>query len=154
MRVNEIMRTHVYTVHENTPVSQVAGMIAQFRISGVPVLDEAGKLAGIIAEKDVIKAMYPSYDELINDPLAARDFEGMEGRYEDLGRIKAETIMTRRVITATPEMPLLEAGSLMIRERIRRLPVVDGQSGELRGVITLGDIHQALFAQRFMEKAE
>ena len=71
----------------------------------MPVVNETGKLVGIIAEKDVIQAMYPSYDELIQDPVASRDFEGMEERYQDLGRIPADRIMTNRVITVPPECP-------------------------------------------------
>ena len=153
MRVREVMKTRVYSVSPTTPVSKVASMIAQLRISGVPVLDDAKKLVGIVSEKDVIKAMYPSYDELINDPVASRNFEAMEDRYEDLGRILAQEIMTRGVVTVPPEMPALQAGSLMIRERIRRLPVVDSQNGNLLGIITLGDIHQALFSQHFLQEA-
>lgn len=154
MLVKEIMITKVISVKPTTPLSKVAQLISQFRISGLPVLNDENELVGILSEKDVIRAMYPSYDELIQDSRASRDFEGMESRYRDLWHIKTQNIMTENIITVDPQTPVLKAGSIMIRKGIRRLPVVDQISKSLVGVITLGDIHQALFSRQYLDLDE
>lgn len=154
MLINDVMNTRVYTVKRDTPVSRVASLIVQFRISGLPVVDDTGKLVGVVSEKDVMKAMYPSYDEFTYDSRASRSFEEMEERYSDLWHIQTSEIMTRNVISTTPETPVLQAGSLMIRKRVRRLPVVERNSSTLVGVVTLGDIHIALLSKKIMADLE
>lgn len=150
MLVKDIMVSKVISVKPNTPLSMVAKLISQFRISGMPVLNTNKELVGVLSEKDVIRAMYPSYDELIQDSLASRDFEGLEDRYQDLWQVEAQHVMTKNVISVDHQTPVLKAGSIMIRKGIRRLPVIDKESNALVGVITLGDIHQALFSQQYL----
>lgn len=150
MLVKDIMVSKVISVKPNTPLSMVAKLISQFRISGMPVLNTNKELVGVLSEKDVIRAMYPSYDELIQDSLASRDFEGLEDRYQDLWQVEAQNVMAKNVISVDPQTPVLKAGSIMIRKGIRRLPVMDKESNALVGVITLGDIHQALFSQQYL----
>ncbi|MBI4674938.1 MAG: CBS domain-containing protein [Chloroflexi bacterium] len=145
MRVSDIMTRTVYTVSPDAPLREVATLICLHHISGVPVVDAAGQLVGMVSERDVLQALYPTYTELIDDPLRSRDFVEMESRYDDLSRRKVAELMVRHVVMAKPEMPLLEAASQMLRHCIRRLPVVE--AGRLVGIVSLGDMHQALFAQ-------
>ena len=58
-------------------------------------------------------------------------------------------IFTKKVITVKPKTSLLKALSLMLSNRIRRLPVID-EVGKLIGIVSQGDIHQALFNQEFL----
>jgi CBS domain-containing protein len=137
------MSRELITVSPSDPILRVAALICQKRISGIPVLDEDGQLTGIVSEKDVLKAMYPSYDEFFEDPLTNMDFERMEERFEDVKKRPVKNIMTPHVITLSPDTPILKAASTMILRRIRRIPVVAG--GKLVGIVSQGDIHQALF---------
>jgi CBS domain-containing protein len=145
MRIGEIMTRSVHAIGPEASLREVATLICLYHISGVPVVDADKQLVGIVSERDVLQALYPTYTELIDDPIRSRDFIEIESRYQDLSRKKASEVMVRRVVTATPEMPLLEAASLMLRHRIRRLPVVE--AGRLVGIVSLGDVHQALFAR-------
>jgi len=145
MRVGDIMTRAVYTVGPAAPLKEVATLICRHHISGVPVLDDAGQVAGIISERDVLQAIYPTLAEFIE--TGAWDLVEMESRYRDVAGRPVAEFMTRRVVTAEPEMPVLRAASLMLVHRVRRLPVV--QAGRLVGIISLGDVHQALFAQHF-----
>src|SRR3989304_4191319 len=99
MRVGEIMTQRVLTVSMTDRVRKAAGLIARHHISGVPVLGEAGRLAGIVSEKDILRAMYPTYAELVDDPVRSRDFEEMETRYADVSQMSVSAIMTVNVIT-------------------------------------------------------
>ena len=147
MRVSDIMTPAVHTVGPEATLKEVALLICRYHVSGVPVVGAAGGLMGIISERDVLKAIYPTYDELINDPVRGRDFVDMESRYQDVARQPVGEIMTRRVLTAAPDMPVLQAASLMLVNKVRRLPVVE--SGRLAGIVSLGDVHQAIFERHF-----
>jgi len=147
MRVSDIMTPAVHTVGPEATLKEVALLICRRHISGVPVVDAAGRLMGIVSERDVLKALYPTYDELMDDPARSRDFVDMESRYRDVARQPVAEVMARRVLTAAPEMPVLQAASLMLVNKVRRLPVVE--SGRLVGIVSLGDVHQAIFEQHF-----
>lgn len=143
MKARDIMTTKVHTVGPRDSLMKVASLIVLHRIAGIPVVSDGDELMGIISEKDVLKAVYPSAVEFQEEPLTNMDFVEMEKRYCDVGRSTAEDIMTRNVITATVEIPVLELASLMLRKRIRRVPIVEGN--KLLGIISLGDVHRALF---------
>ena len=143
MKVSEIMKTDVYSVKPDDPLTKVASIICGKKVSGVSVVNDDGELVGIISEKDLLRAMYPSYEEFHEYPIHQMDFEKMEERYEDISKKKVEECMTKNVITVPPDTPILKLASLMIRQRIRRVPIVDG--GKLVGIVSQGDIHQAIF---------
>jgi CBS domain-containing protein len=147
MNVGEIMNTGVKTVELNEPVASVARIMALKRISGVPVTDR-GRLVGILSEKDILRAMYPSYKEFTDSPLECMDFEEMERRYCQLKDMRAGSLMTRKVAWVTPGTPILKAASMMILRKVRRLPVVD-DDGSIVGIVSQGDVHRAIFERQF-----
>jgi CBS domain-containing protein len=144
MKVSEIMKTTVYSVRSNDPLSKVASLICRTKVSGISVIDE-GKIVGIVTERDLLKAMYPSFEEFWEDPTGHMDFEYMEQRYEDVSKKKVKDHMSTPVITIPPDTPIMKAASLLIRKHLRRLPIV--KDGEVVGIISQGDIHQAIFAK-------
>jgi len=149
MKLEEIMVRSVKTVHIDDNLKNVAVIICTNHVSGVPVVDDEGKVVGIISEKDVIKAMYPDYAELHDDPVRSRNFEDMEERYESLLVRKVADIMSPNVLSITSDAPILKAASIMILKKIRRLPIVD--QGKLVGIVSQGDIHQAIFKKKLLE---
>jgi CBS domain-containing protein len=148
MKVSEVMTRNVKSVRPRDPVKDVVILICTNHISGVTVVDHEGRLIGIISEKDIIRAMYPNYSEYYDDPVRTRDFEETEGRYEALLARKVEELMSRDVFTTTPGTPMLAAASLMLRKKIRRLPVVE--DGKIIGIVSQGDIHQAIFKKKLI----
>ncbi|MHA2101340.1 MAG: CBS domain-containing protein, partial [Candidatus Kariarchaeaceae archaeon] len=125
MKLEEIMIRSVKTVRTDDTIKNVAIIICTNHISGVPVVDDKGEVVGIISEKDIIKAMYPDYTEFHDDPVRSRNFEEIEERYEALLVRKVEDLMSRNVLSITPDAPILKAASLMILKKIRRLPIID-----------------------------
>jgi|Deesub1362A_J573_1020465.scaffolds.fasta_scaffold12339_4 CBS domain-containing protein len=144
MKVKDIMTKMVHSVKPEEKVGKAVYYICRYNIAGLPVVDEKGKVVGVISEKDILKEMYPGYEEFYSSPLSAMDFEEMEQNYREVNNLKAKDVMTSPAITVTPETPVLKAGSLMILKKIRRLPVVDDE-GKLTGIISQGDIHRAVF---------
>ena len=84
------------------------------------VVDGQGGLAGIVSERDIVRALART-EAILVEPIA--------------------TIMTRNVVIGTPQDDLVAVGNTMTENRIRHLPVVDG--GRLVGIVSIGDVLKA-----------
>ncbi|MBF0368341.1 MAG: CBS domain-containing protein [Magnetococcales bacterium] len=138
------MVKEVRTSRADEAVRSVAGVICTNKISGLPVVDDNGKLQGVISEKDILNALLPSYSEFLDDPIRGRDFESMETSYKEVLSKSVSSLMTSRVFTVSPTDPIMMAASQMALHNFRRIPVVDNDN-TLVGIISLGDIHKAIF---------
>ncbi len=108
MNVNDVMTTNVITVTENQTKQQAARLLSEHRISGLPVVNDRS-VVGVVSEFDVI---------------------GKEGR-------TVGEIMSRGVISVTPDTDLEEASRILVHERIKRLLVLD--QGRLIGIVSRAD---------------
>jgi CBS domain-containing protein len=144
MLVKEIMTTSVKTARPTDPVRDIATIMCFNKISGLPVVDGEGSLVGMISEKDILHAMFPKLQDFIANP-STPDFERLEREYRDVVSLRVADLMTAIVYTAEPDMPVLKAASIMFRNRIRRIPV--SQGGRLLGIISIGDVHKAMFRE-------
>jgi CBS domain-containing protein len=142
MLVKEIMTGSPRTVTPETGLLEVVSLMCLYRFSGLPVMQE-GKVMGFIAEKDVLHKLFPTLEDMMVDGLGSVDYEGMMGKYTGVVNLKVKDLMTSNVISVSPEDHILKAASTMVRNRFRRIPVAD--AGELVGMISLGDVHKALF---------
>ena len=130
MLVKERMKRDPVTVKKGDSFRYALKLIRKEGIRHLPVLD-GKQLVGIITDRDLRQAA----------PSPATTLEVHELNYL-LERLSVETIMTRSVITVTPETDLLEAAKLLMAHKIGCLPVVE--QGELLGIITEGDLLRAL----------
>lgn len=142
MLVKEIMTGSPRAVSPETGLLEVVSLMCLYRFSGLPVIQD-GKMVGFIAEKDVLHKLFPTLEDMMADGLGSVDFDGMMGKYIDVVNLKVKDLMTSNVISVSPEDHILKAASTMVRNRFRRIPVAD--AGELVGMISLGDVHKALF---------
>lgn len=149
MLVKDIMTTAVKTASPSDPVRDVATVMCFNKISGLPVVDGEGKLIGMISEKDILHGMFPKLQDVIENP-GVPDFEQLEREYTDVVSLKVADLMTARIFAAEPEMPVLKAASIMFRNRIRRIPVQQG--GKLVGIISVGDVHKAMFRKNLTRR--
>lgn len=144
MKVEEVMTKDVYTVKPDDLASKAVALICKHNIAGLPVVDEENKVVGVVSEKDLLSKMYPGYDEFQRDPVGSMDFENMELNYYDVSKLKIKEVMSSPPITALPDTPILKIGSMMILNKIRRIPIVD-KAGKLLGIVSQGDIHRTVF---------
>jgi CBS domain-containing protein len=149
-RAEEVMTFPVHTVKPADPLRKVIALLCRYRISGVPVVNGAGQLVGLISERDILEAMYPNQPELRQRRRRVVLGEGVR----EVGSIKAQAIMVREVVTATPDTDVLRLASMMAARKIRRIPIVDGK--RLVGIVSQGDVYRAIFergrAQRETEE--
>lgn len=144
MLVSDVMITNVRTAKADDPVRGVAAIICTNKISGLPVVDDENTLTGIISEKDILKALLPSYSDFLDDPVTHRDFQVMETTYHEVLAKTVSDLMTTKVYTVSPDDPILLAASSMALHGFRRVPVAD-KDRKLVGIVSLGDIHKAIF---------
>ncbi|WP_419603955.1 CBS domain-containing protein [Thiolapillus sp.] len=147
MLVKDIMTKGARTVTEDTSVQEVASLMCLYRFSGLPVV-EGDKLIGFIAEKDVLAQLFPSVEDAM-ERMATIDLKDKVGEYKSTLSKKVSDLMTRGAKTVSPDMPVLKAAIIMANNRFRRIPVEE--NGKLVGMLSLGDIHKAIFHQSLTE---
>jgi CBS domain-containing protein len=131
-RVQDVMVTSVVTVDRITPYKEIARLLAEHRISGVPVLSMGRHVTGVVSEADLLAAR----DR--NPEAGARWLRWLSGRKPHQGLI-ASQLMTSPALTIQPDGTLARAARLMNTHHVRRLPVVDG-SGTLLGIVSRRDL--------------
>lgn len=143
MKVAEVMTHGVLTCKpEDTLRSAIQKMVMR-RCGSLPVVDDEGKLIGIVTIRDTMLPLYPNFGEYIHDAKTARDFEEMEENYGRVLCMKVREVMTPDPMTVYPEMPVLKAASYMGLKNLRRIPVVEDD--KLIGMVSIGDICRGMF---------
>lgn len=146
MKVSDVMSKQVDYVSSDTSVKDVCRLIFGRRINGVPVC-KGKKVIGFITEHDVLTKFLPSLQEYIEDPFHSADFEGMEKKVREIFELTADKIMSKNPSTIGPDEPLLRSQSMMLVNKVGRLPVVD-EKGNLVGMIAKGDIFRAVVGDK------
>jgi CBS domain-containing protein len=149
MIVEDVMTTNVATVDASTPLREVAALLAEKGISGLPVV-AAGRVVGVVSEADI----------LAKERGEAREHGGLFGflvgdRAAAELKLEARTAgeaMTAPAVTIGHGRPISEAAATMIDERVNRLPVV-AADGSLLGIVTRADLVRA-FVRTDAELAE
>jgi CBS domain-containing protein len=148
MQARDIMSTPVVSVRPDTPVSEIAALLFEKRISGVPVLDE-GRLVGIVSEGDLLHRHEIGTDRAKRaGSWWLRMFSADQTPAEYVkahGRV-ARDIMNREVVTITSETPVTEIASLLESRGIKRVPVMRGD--EVVGIVSRANLVQALAGMR------
>ncbi len=142
----DIMSKTVLSVRPETSVPAIAKLLIDNEISAVPVVDEAGKLVGIVSEGDLMKpfsAKYRAKREWWLELLAEGERLAPEFiEYIKLEHHKAADVMTKPVITVTEETDVGAISDLMIEHRIKRVPVLRGD--KIVGIVSRADIVRIL----------
>jgi len=143
MRAHQIMTRQVITVATGAPIVEAANTMLHNHISGLPVVDETGKLAGIISQGDFIRRAEIGTQRkrgrwlklLLGPGRVASDFVRERGR-------KVGEIMTLDLCTVTEDATLEDIVSLMEQNNVKRLPVMRGD--QLVGIVTRSNLLQAV----------
>jgi CBS-domain-containing membrane protein len=143
MKAADVMVSNVVTVGIDATVGEVATILLNNNISGAPVVGEKGELVGIVSEGDLMQRpeigtikRHSWWLELLSNE------RGVAAEYIKSHSRKVADVMTREVITAKPDTPLGDIAAMLERNRIKRVPVVEGS--KLVGVVSRANILQAL----------
>lgn len=143
MNVRDLMTTDVVVTHPETPLKDVARLLVEHRISGVPVVDADRRVVGVVTEADFLVKEATAGTVHRRSPLRWLLGDGGETETERqrITAVTAGEAMTSPVLTIDADRPLSEAARQMVGERINRLPVVE--DGRLVGIISRADIVRA-----------
>ena len=118
MNVQDVMTRRVISVGYGEPVSAAVRLLQRHNLGALPVCDAAGRLRGMVTDRDVVMRCLGQGDAELSSPVSE--------------------IMSRGIVTAAPHDDVSRAAQLMARDRVRRLPVAE--NGRLVGMVTLADL--------------
>jgi CBS domain-containing protein len=148
MKARDVMVSPVITTTPSASVREVAQTLLTYRISALPVIDDAGKLVGIVSETDLMRRADLGTERHRSWWLAAlfAEEEVLASEYvKEHGR-KVADVMTKGVVTASPDTPLGTIAGLLERHAIKRVPIVE--KGALVGIVSRANLIQALAGDR------
>lgn len=137
MQVHEVMSRHPVTVRAGSSVRQAIRLLADHRVTSLPVIDDAGRILGVVSEVDLLRG------QLGEDPGRKRNrplpTSGNPGR----GRDEVSNVMTNLTVLVHPETDLLEVARIVEETAYKSLPVVDA-ADQVVGMVSRSDIVQVL----------
>ena len=143
MRASDVMTSNVISVTPDMTVREVARIFVDNGISGAPVLDPDGQVAGMISEGDLLRRAEIGTDE--RTPTSWLDLRSASHEARDYIKTHAgnvRDVMTTDVVTVRPDTPLGEVAGILETRRIKRVPVTN--AGRLVGIVSRANLVQAL----------
>ena len=157
LKVRDLMTTQLVTLQPTDTVKKAAIKFAVNNISGAPVVDNRNHLLGILSENDILNTILKyqialddeNHDSVIltysmDSPTETDDI--LKKVSEEISNLEVSAIMTRTVLTTTPDTTIMEVLRAMIEMKVNRVPVVE--KGVVIGIISRGDIIFALYKRK------
>lgn len=147
MKARDIMSTKVVTVSPSTSVRDIAGLMVEKHVSGLPVLNDNGTLVGIVSEGDLLRR--PEIGTQKHRRRWVSFFSGVDSQAREFTKshaLRAGDVMTEQVIHVSEQTPLGDVVGLMEKHNIKRLPVLS--DGKLVGIVSRADLLRALAARQ------
>ena len=119
MNARDLMTSPAITCHVNDPLSVAAQKMWDGDVGALPVVNDDGKLTGMITDRDICMAAYT------------------QGRA--LGELLVNSAMAKHVVCATPETTIGELELMMAKRQVRRIPIVDA-GGQTIGIVSMNDL--------------
>jgi len=154
LTASDIMTKEVITVQEDMTIEALGRIFIEKRISGAPVLDNKGKLVGVVTENDLVRK-----NSRLHIPTVVRIFDafvplgGNDRVEEEIRRIsasKVSEICSRTLVTVAPDATLQDVSSLMFEKGVHLIPVLD--AGRIVGIIGKIDIIRGMFGEASEQK--
>lgn len=140
-KVKEIMHTHVITTTPDKDLKEVAKVLLDNDVPALPVLDEDGKIVGIIGESDLIhqdqKLHLPTMFFILDTPINFEPWKLEQEMRHIMGQ-KVADLMRRKVYTLTPEDSIPEVSDIIVERKQEVVPIVE--DGKLVGIVGKKDI--------------
>jgi CBS domain-containing protein len=147
MKARDVMVSPVITVSQSCTVREAARTFVEHRISGAPVVNEHGEIVGIVSESDLMHRSEAGTERTYSWWLRALIAEeALAADYIKAHSCSVADVMTRRVITAEPDAPLGDIATVLEKNSIKRVPIVE--NGRLVGIVSRANLVQAVASAR------
>jgi len=145
----DIMTKEVISVTPETEIAQAAKLLLTNRINGVPVIDDAGELVGILCQSDLIiqqkNIPIPSLFTLLDGFIPLTSSKKIDKEVEKIAATKAADAMTANPVTVNSDTGIEDVAALMVEKSYHTLPVVD--AGKLVGIVGKEDVLRTLISE-------
>ena len=149
VEARHIMTKQVLTVRGSATLAEAAKVMRKHHVSGLPIVDKAGRVLGILSEKDVLRSLEEPLPSSLPASLIDLVLTGGAGAQASLDKLRdhleanrVERWMTPDPIVVPPEASVADIAELMRERKINRVPVVEGK--RLVGIVTRYDVLNAL----------
>lgn len=146
LKAKDIMTKAPFTLSPTDDIASAARVMVEMRINGLPVVDEAGDLLGIITQSDLVAQQktlsLPSVFTLFDGFVPLASMDKLEAEFKKITAMTVAEAMSKDPATITPETSLEEIAALMVDRQFHTLPVVD--NGRLVGVVGKEDVIRTL----------
>lgn len=140
------MTSNIVTVAPDTEIVEAAKRLLEQHLNGLPVVDEGGRLVGIICQEDLVmqqkKIPLPSFFTLLDGFIPLKSSKSIEREIEKIAAATVEKAMTKNPVTIDPETGIEDIATLMVTKNIHTLPVVEGET--LIGIVGKEDVLRTL----------
>jgi CBS domain-containing protein len=147
LTAREIMTENVITIKKDSSIEDLSEILLKNKISGVPVVGNDGKIAGVVTEGDIIvqdtDLHFPRYFKLLDGIIYLDSLNRFRDNLKKHLATKVEDIMVTKVKTISPDTTISDIAELMLRMKINRLPVVD-EDDNILGIVTRADIVRSM----------
>jgi CBS domain-containing protein len=145
--VRDIMTKELITLKEDTPVKEAARILSEAKISGAPVVDDEGRLIGLVTESDLVvqdvRLHFPTYIQLLDGYIyLPGSLKRFEEEFKKAVGAKVGDIMDTDVVTIDEHATIEDAATLMTEKDVGLVPVLSGNN--LVGIIAKRDIVRSI----------
>lgn len=148
LKVKDIMTKEIITVSPQTEITSAAKILLEKRINGLPVIDDSGKLVGILCQSDLVAQQksipIPSVYTLLDSFIPLTSLKRIDKEVKKIAALKVEQAMTPHPVTVGPETDIEDVARLMVDKKYHTLPVVEGD--EIVGIVGKEDVLKTLLA--------
>ncbi len=149
IKAKDIMTKEIITVTPETEIAQAANLLLEKRINGMPVVNDAGELIGILCQSDLIAQQksipIPSLFTLLDGYIPLTTSKRMDKEVEKIAATKVAEAMTANPVTVDPETGIEKVATLMVEKNYHTLPVID--AGKMVGILGKEDVLRTLIAE-------
>jgi len=139
MKIKEILTEEVKSISSQLTVKEALKVLLEKKISGLPVVDESGKLVGMFTEKEILTAILPGYLGKVGRFIYEENPKSIKNKFKELENLKVKDLMHKDIVTVDEDTAVCEVGHLMLTQKLRVIPILD-KDKKLVGIVTREDI--------------
>jgi len=149
LKARDIMTKNPITVSQDTEITRAAELLLENRINGLPVVDDTGKLVGIICQSDLIaqqkKLPLPSFFTFLDGVITTTSYKQVEKQAEKIAATVVRHAMSKKPKTVIPNASIETVATLMVDNSFHTLPVVE--KDQLVGIVGKEDVLKTLITK-------
>jgi CBS domain-containing protein len=146
LKVKDIMTKEIITVSPQTEITSAAKILLEKRINGLPVIDDSGKLVGILCQSDLVAQQksipIPCVYTLLDSFIPLTSLKRIDKEVKKIAALKVEQAMTPHPVTVGPETGIEDVARLMVDKKYHTLPVMEGD--KIVGIVGKEDVLKTL----------